>query len=197
MFLNVVLCILSCGYCDDSKDDCSNRLCNSWHDYFHDKENCRSQGGVDKHTMHLLSFLPFGFSSFYRGEIFDGIFDISLGTFTLVSLLLRCCCNESRRNSDCSGTVIAWSGLIINISIIILSVVKIIICGEIFEIFVIPITLVLSCLFCCSSHPVEREKELICGIICFTTSMLLLEIIKHVAMAYSDYEVDASGCPLV
>lgn len=198
LHLNAVLCIVSCGHCNDSKEDCSSKLCDSWYDYFHDTDNCRTKGGVDKHTMQILSLLPFGFSSFYRGVITDGVFDIMLGIFTLVSLLLRCCCSNARRESDCGGTIIAWTGLIINISIVILGIVKIILTREIFEIFIIPITFMLSCFTCCTSNITDREKNIICGIICFPTLMLLVEIIKHATMVLLlDIEVDANGCNLV
>ena len=83
MFIHIciVFCCISSGY------GCSEVLCKTWYDYLWDINGCRSNGGVDRLTTTQLSCVPFiGFSSFYKGNIFDGCCEVINTVMAVISL---------------------------------------------------------------------------------------------------------------
>jgi len=201
-----VLGILSSGYCDDSKEDCSGRLCNSWADYFHDADNCRSLGGVDKYTMQWLSFLPFGFSSFYKGKIFDGLFECFLGISALISSIIICCCSNSNIKSECQIMSIALISSLMSAAILIMGLVKIILTftdnnvsnlAAFLECIMIIIISICSCRLCSCDIVTSNGNTCIFGAIHLALSVGIVEVFKHIVMVAIDEELDANGCSFV
>jgi len=185
----IVLCCIGIGYCD-----CGSKYCSTWSDYFNNEGLCRTKGGVDKATMITLSWIPLtGFSSFYSGKQFDGIFEALHGISTMILFCVRFIVMDSRHN-DCTGCGRCMINFIIVFDIV--KMVEDLIIGNWVELIIIIISFILSGCSCNDIYTEDRIKIPRAALI-LTASLAGMEWIKHIVNMRLDWELDVNGCKLL
>ena len=187
LYIYVVFCCISLGY------GCSEVLCKTWYDYVWDINGCRSNGGVDRLTTKKLSCVPFiGFSSFYRGNIFDGCCEVINTVMAVVSLLTPLCCTRHITNGI--SVYIAVVTIILDLA----KIYHIIIIGpvDMYEIVILIASYILFILYC---RYLETTHVRVNGIILALLVTITTGIIETFRDAYTaEYNSrDGSDCPFV
>ena len=164
-------------------------MCDTWPDHIYDVGGCRTQGGVDKHTMQLLSFIPYtGISSFYSKKHFHGVVELLHGFFAII---LGCFASHAHKGSSTDAEAIATFFIV---SLAILNFMKLIISSTKtefgFEVVIMLVSLVQSFDDLNNEHHVTKALH-------FTGRMGLGHAIKHVVLVLINMEVDGSGCPFI
>ena len=184
----IVASCIAIGHCE-----CSSKICSNWPDYFEDRNGCRTQGGVDKITMQLLSFIPIGLSSFYSGKRFGGFVEL----LHVIFLKLIIHCMEKTDNLNISDYIIEPIEMLYIFILLILDTAKIILAvtseEALIEIIIFTLTMIISCY----GYYIQQRRFHFMKALIMTGSMMVFQYVKHVLMVLFNIESDVNGCTLI
>ena len=179
--------------------ECDLKLCKDVSEYIKNTDGCRGTAGVYKNITIGLSFIPLtGISNFYRGNHFDGIFEIIEG---LIALFGICCCwcyysDTARHNHYNDDHPLLFWELFWSILLAVINIVRYAICQsasadsfKLYEFSLMTTTLVISLISCCCG---ENKRCWVASVIINAAVVGLMELIKDVCL-----DTDGNGCPFL
>ena len=155
-------------------------------------QNC-TEGGIERSTLLVVSFLPLGIGKFYSGEHFNGVFELVQGVIATTSVLVWYCCE--RKNVKILSDIVLTIGLYLCFALEVGHMV----CSkqvEYFYIVVMVISMMLTCCFrCCCLRCCCDMNNFLTVIVTISTMCLL--IASDAFMVHFFKELDGYGCPLI
>jgi len=137
--------------------------------------------------------VPFsGLGRFYIGKIFDGVFELAHGLFTLTLTLAYNAGLRSRHSED------AGFGECMTFVIVIVDIIKVVEdfnAGRIMEVIIIVVSFFAG-YFAWEGQDNIKVRRL-SSALALTASLGVMECVRHILTLLLNIEVDVNGCPLI